>query len=97
MPGSRRLGLHRQTRQHRPVALIAPGLAVPVNWPQPFSFRMNVTTKPAKETKAAVTPVDILLVDDKAENLVVLESILEGPEYRLTKAQSAQEALMALI
>jgi signal transduction histidine kinase len=58
---------------------------------------MNVTTKPAKETKAAVAPVDILLVDDKAENLVVLESILEGPEYRLTKAQSAQEALMALI
>jgi len=42
-------------------------------------------------------PVDILLVDDKPENLIVLESILEGPEYRLTKAQSAQEALMALI
>jgi signal transduction histidine kinase len=44
-----------------------------------------------------IVPVDILLVDDKPENLAVLESILEGPEYRLTKAQSAQEALMALI
>lgn len=44
-----------------------------------------------------ITPVDILLVDDKPENLAVLESILEGPEYRLTKAQSAQETLMALI
>lgn len=42
-------------------------------------------------------PVDILLVDDKPENLAVLETILEGPEYRLTKAKSAQEALMALI
>jgi signal transduction histidine kinase len=44
-----------------------------------------------------IAPVDILLVDDKTENLVVLESILEGPEYRLTKARSAQEALLALI
>ncbi len=44
-----------------------------------------------------ITPVDILLVDDKPENLLVLESILEGPDYRLTKAQSAQEALLALI
>src|SRR5882672_6213698 len=44
-----------------------------------------------------IAPVDILLVDDKPENLTVLESILEGPEYRLAKARSAQEALMALI
>ena len=41
-------------------------------------------------------PVNILLVDDKPENLTVLESILEG-DYRLTKAQSAQEALVALL
>jgi signal transduction histidine kinase len=42
-------------------------------------------------------PVNILLVDDKPQNLSVLESILEGDDYRLTKAQSAQEALVALI
>src|SRR5438093_12594717 len=41
-------------------------------------------------------PVNILLVDDNPRNLSVLESILEGPEYCLTKAQSAQEALVAL-
>src|ERR1051326_763833 len=41
-------------------------------------------------------PVNILLVDDKPQNLAVLESILDCPEYRLTKAQSAQEALVAL-
>jgi signal transduction histidine kinase len=41
--------------------------------------------------------VDILLVDDKPENLAALESVLDGPEYRLTKAGSAQEALLALI
>ena len=60
---------------------------------------MNSTSKAPKEAKDAKppSPVDILLVDDKPENLTVLESILEGPEYRLTKARSAQEALMALI
>jgi two-component system, sensor histidine kinase and response regulator len=41
-------------------------------------------------------PVNILLVDDKPQNLSVLESILDSPDYRLTKAESAQEALVAL-
>jgi len=48
-------------------------------------------------TPAKPDPVNILLVDDKPENLTVLESILEGADYRLTKARSAQEALVALI
>ena len=51
----------------------------------------------APEVQTALPdPVNILLVDDKPENLAVLESILEGADYRLTKAQSAQEALVAL-
>jgi PAS domain S-box-containing protein len=41
--------------------------------------------------------VDILLVDDEVRNLEVLESILASPEYRLVRAQTADEALMALI
>lgn len=41
--------------------------------------------------------VNILLVDDEVRNLEVLESILTSPDYRLVRAQSAQEALMALI
>jgi len=41
-------------------------------------------------------PVNILLVDDKPQNLVVLETVLDAPDYRLTKAMSAQEALVAL-
>ena len=36
--------------------------------------------------------VSILLVDDEAKNLVALESILESHEYRLVKAQTADEA-----
>ncbi len=61
---------------------------------------MNLTTLTETECKDAPdtsVAVNILLVDDKTENLTVLESILECPEYRLTKARSAQEALMALI
>ena len=42
-------------------------------------------------------PVNILLVDDKAENLLALESILEAPGYHLVRAQSGQDALLALL
>src|SRR5437867_614082 len=41
-------------------------------------------------------PVNILLVDDNPQNLVVLETLLNDPDYRLTKANSAQDALMVL-
>jgi signal transduction histidine kinase len=43
------------------------------------------------------TAVNILLVDDKSENLLALESILEGPGYHLVRALSGQEALHALL
>ena len=42
-------------------------------------------------------PVNILLVDDEARNLDVLETILESPEYRLVRAQNADDALRALV
>jgi signal transduction histidine kinase len=41
--------------------------------------------------------VKILLVDDKAENLVALEAVLEGLGQELVKAQSGQEALRACL
>jgi len=41
--------------------------------------------------------VNILLVDDKLENLVALESILESPGYNFVRAQSGEEALLALL
>jgi CheY-like chemotaxis protein len=40
---------------------------------------------------------NILLVDDKPQNLVVLESILDAPEYRLIRAYNANQALEALL
>ena len=41
--------------------------------------------------------VNILLVDDKTENLLALESILEAPGYRLVRALGGHDALLALL
>ena len=41
--------------------------------------------------------VNILLVDDRPENLLALQTILEHPEYNLVKARSGPEALRCLL
>lgn len=42
-------------------------------------------------------PINILIVDDEPKNLTVLETVLDDPCYRLVRAASADEALLALI
>ena len=42
-------------------------------------------------------PVNILIVDDEPRNLTVLETILNDPGYRLVRALSPDEALLALV
>jgi PAS domain S-box-containing protein len=44
-----------------------------------------------------IAPASILIVDDEPRNLDVLESILYSPDYRLQRAGSADEALLALV
>jgi signal transduction histidine kinase len=41
--------------------------------------------------------VNILIVDDEPKNLAVLESVLDDPGYRLVRATSGEEALLALM
>ena len=53
------------------------------------AFSGNSTDVPDK--------VNILVVDDEPKNLMVLESVLDDPGYRLIRAGSGQEALLALM
>jgi signal transduction histidine kinase len=46
--------------------------------------------------EAAVRPA-VLVVDDDARNLLALEALLEGGDYSLVKAQTGDEALLALM
>ena len=50
-----------------------------------------------QEAAALDLPINILLVDDEVKNLTALETVLEDPAYRLIRASSADEALLALM
>lgn len=59
-----------------------------------MSIPSLTSSEPGAETGP---PISILLVDDDAKNLLALESILECPEHRLFKAQTAEAALLAVM
>ena len=42
-------------------------------------------------------PINILIVDDEVKNLTALEAILDDPGYRLVRAETAEQALLALL
>ncbi len=57
-------------------------------------------TRPAASVPASALPderINILIVDDEPKNLIVLETILDDPSYRLVRAESADQALLALM
>ncbi len=56
-------------------------------------------TAATPSTSTAIKPeqVDILLVDDRAENLLALEAILEPLNQRLVRASSGEDALRRLL
>ena len=42
-------------------------------------------------------PINILIVDDEPKNLTVLEAVLDSRDYRLIRADSGEQALLALL
>src|SRR5215470_5888218 len=56
--------------------------------------KITAATTPVLPTQA---PINILIVDDEPKNLTVLEAILDDPGYRLVRAASAEQALLALL
>jgi len=58
---------------------------------------MTTPSRPDNVPSTEEVAVNILLVDDEVRNLEVLESVLTSPNYRLVRAQSAEDALMALL
>jgi signal transduction histidine kinase len=42
-------------------------------------------------------PVNILVVDDRDENLIAVEAVLDDPHYRLVRAKSGREALKEVL
>jgi signal transduction histidine kinase len=49
------------------------------------------------EVADVTSPPTVLIVDDDPRNLFALESVLEGGNYAIAKAQSGSEALLALM
>jgi signal transduction histidine kinase len=68
---------------------------VPLNRSPPDSAARTRSAKTPSTEKVA--PIQILIVDDEPKNLVVLETVLDDPDYRLVRAESADEALLALV
>ncbi len=61
---------------------------------------MREPDRQSEEDPASVAQeerVNILLVDDEPKNLTVLETILNNPGYRLVRADTADQALLALV
>src|SRR3569833_2933015 len=52
---------------------------------------------PMDDNSITEVPVNILIVDDEPKNLAVLETVLDDPGYKLVRAPSGEEALLALM
>jgi signal transduction histidine kinase len=75
-------------------------MAVPLtfaNAPGSMQFGVIRTPDAGDVQGGTAPPVNILIVDDEPRNLTVLESVLDDPEYRLVRANSGDEALLALM
>ena len=56
-----------------------------------------MTSDPPVRNQTPPEKVDILLVDDRPEDLLAMATILEGPLYDIVTARSGPEALKRLL
>lgn len=76
-----------------------------MNLPSPTRSYIEERTMADRTRSAGSDPVNsdsagivnILIVDDEPRNLTVLETVLDAPRYRLVRAESAEQALLALL
>ena len=76
-----------------------------MNLPSPTRSYIEERTMADRTISAGSNPVNsdsagtvnILIVDDEPRNLTVLETVLDAPRYRLVRAESAEQALLALL
>ncbi len=92
MPRSGCVRLYRQAGQYRSIDLIITRVALPMIEMETLTAVKFISPSPATTEK-----ISILLVDDEQRNLDVLESILTSPELRLVRANTPEEALIALV
>jgi PAS domain S-box-containing protein len=67
------------------------------NDPVPENTGQTSDTPPGAQASMPADCVSILVVDDRPENLLALEAILEPLGHRLIRAQSGEQALRALL
>jgi signal transduction histidine kinase len=69
--------------------------------PEPGAAMSGSSDEPTSPGAVLTTifdaPINILIVDDEPKNLTVLETLLDSPGYRLVRAESADQALLALV
>jgi PAS domain S-box-containing protein len=58
---------------------------------------MKVASSATTSASIDNEPINILIVDDEPKNLTVLETVLDDPGYRIIRAESAEQALLALV
>ena len=58
---------------------------------------MNSVVSLPPHSAASADQVNILIVDDEPKNLLVLETVLDDPGYRLIRANSGEQALLSLM
>jgi PAS domain S-box-containing protein len=72
-------------------------IADPHNGPPPDLQGQPRPAASASASNFRDEPINILIVDDEPKNLIVLETVLNDPAYRLVRAESADQALLALV